>query len=343
MIKIKTTSGIQPIIAILIIFSAILATQCEKESLESLNNSAGNKMKSIRDFQADQELSRYYNLLEQMKKEGYVFYDFRTYLKTDTSQLPKKLIVIRHDIHSRDINYAYAAYEIEEQVIGPRHSTFYVLLDDPVDIALDGPSIENKYMRFLHDMDSCHVDIQPHISPIDLYISSKQPFWEHYPVDTLKYLFNRNYEWEIGKTGRNIKIKGKDVFHINDINRSLIGLLARFNSQWTKQTGLQVQGYAAHGSGTDMNKVLNNAYLLDQDQLLHTGIYQYDTYNTKIFKTLTYLSDNVLPSWMDNPASIKPGRYEFLMHPYQWRPQDKREKNILMGEGHLDSLYRPGI
>jgi hypothetical protein len=300
-------------------------------------------MKSTRDSLADQELSRYYNLLEQMKKEGYVFYDFRTYLNTDTSQLPKKLMVIRHDIHSRDINYAYAAYEIEEQVIGPRHSTFYVLLDDPVDITLDGPSIENKYMKFLHDMDSCHVDIQPHISPIDLYISSKHPYWSKYPVDSLKSLFSRNYEWEIGKTGRNIKIKGKDVFHIFDINRSLIGLLARFNTQWTRQTGLHVQGYAAHGSGTAMNKVLNNAYLLDQDQLLHAGIYQYDTYNTKIFKTLAYLSDNAFPSWMDNPASIKPGRYEFLMHPYQWLSQNKREKNILMEEGHLDSLYRMGI
>ena len=284
MIKLKTAPGKNQIIVGLVFLSVLLAFQCEKEPMENSDNAASIMRKSTRDSLAIQELSGYYNLLEQLKKEGYVFYDFRTYLNTDTSQLPKKLIVIRHDIHSRDIPYAYAAYDIEEQVIGPRHSTFYVLLDDPVDITQVGPSIENKYMKFLHSLDTCHVDIQPHISPIDLYISSKHPYWSKYPVDSLKSLFSRNYEWEIGKTGRSIKIKGRDVFQINDINKSMPGLLAKFNSEWTKQTGLQVQGYSAHGSATAMNKVLNNAYLLDQDVLLHSGLYQYDTYNTKILQ-----------------------------------------------------------
>jgi len=320
MIKFKRTTGKNQVIVGLIVFSTILAFQCEKESLENLNNSDSTQMKSTPDSLAIHEMSRYYNFLEQMKKEGYVFYDFRSYLQADTSRLPEKLIVIRHDIHSRDIPYAYAAYEVEEKVIGPKHSTFYVLLDDPVDITQVGPSIENKYMKFLHTLDTCHVDIQPHISPIDLYISSKHPYWLKYPVDSLKSMFSRNYEWEIGKTGRSIKIKGRDVFQINDINKSMPGLLSRFNSEWTKQTGMQVQGYSAHGSATAMNKVLNNAYLLDQDVLLHSGLYQYDTYNTKILRRLNYLSDNTLPSWMDDPVSIKPGRYEFLMHPYQWRP-----------------------
>jgi hypothetical protein len=343
MFKLKPKPGISPIILSLMLFSGILAFQCEKEPLESLNNNSKNKIKSTSDSLAIHELSRYDNLLETLKNEGYVFYDFNTFLHADTSRLPEKLIVIRHDIHSRDIKYAYDTYEIEKNVIGPGHSTFYILLDDPVELATEGNSIEDNYMRFLHYIDTCHVDIQPHISPIDMYISSKHPFWEHYPVDSLKNLFTRNYEWEIGKTGRSIKIKGKDVFHINDINRSLIGLLTGFNTQWTKQTGLRVQGYAAHGSGTAMNKVLNNAYLLDQYFLLHAGIYQYDTYNTKILKTLNYLSDNALPLWMDNPASIKPGRYEFLMHPYQWRSLMKSEKNIRMEEGLIDSVYQMGI
>jgi hypothetical protein len=343
MFKLKPIPGISPVILSLLLFIGIFTFQCEKESLESVNNKSGITIKPDSDSLAIHELSRYYNLLETLKNEGYVFYDFNTYLHTDTSRLPKKLFVIRHDIHSRDIKYAYDTYEIERKVIGPGHSTFYILLDDPVELATEGNSIETNYMRFLHYMDSCHVDVQPHISPIDMYISSKHPFWEHYPVDSLKNLFNRNYEWEIGKTGRSIKIKGKDVFHVYDINRSLIGLLARFNTEWTKQTGLHVQGYAAHGSATAMNKVLNNAWLLDQDQLLHAGVYQYDAYNTKIFNTLTYLSDNVLPAWMDFPASIRPGRYEFLMHPYQWGPQGKTEKSIRLDERRIDSLYRIGI
>jgi hypothetical protein len=321
---------------ILMLFSSIIVIQCEKEPMENFNSLSKNEMESTNDSIAVRELSRYYNLLETLKNEGYVFYDFNTYLHTDTSRLPPKLFVIRHDIHSRDIRYAYDTFEIEKKVIGAGHSTFFVMLDDPVELATEGRFIEENYMKFLDQMHSYHVDIQPHISPIDMYISSKHPYWEHYPVDSLKNLFSRNYEWEIGRTGRNIKIKGRDVFNIDDINRSLVGLLTRFNSQWTKETGLQVQGYAAHGSGTAMNKVLNNAWLLDQDKLLHTGIYQYDTYNTRILRSLNYLSDNVLPSWMDNPASIKPGRYEFLMHPYQWRPQVNKGKSIRVEEGRMD-------
>ena len=343
MIKLKTKTGINPVISGLVFLSVLLAFQCEKEPMEKMDSATSMKMKSTLDSLEIRELSRYYNFLEQMKKEGYVFYDFRTYLEADTSHLPKKLIVIRHDIHSRDINYAYATYEVEEKVIGPGHSTFYILLDDPVDLSQDGPSVENKYMTFFHYMDSCHVDIQPHISPIDLYISSKHPYWAKYPVDTLKNLFSRNYEWEIGKTGRSIKIKGRDVFNINDINKSMVELLSKFNNEWTKQTGLQVQGYSAHGSATAMNKVLNNAYLLDQDVLLHSGLYQYDTYNTKILRRLNYLSDNTLPAWMDNPDSIVPGRYEFLMHPYQWRPLLNNGNSMKLEANLMDSLYHIAI
>ncbi len=325
MFRLRPVSGINPLFVSLLLSVGLLAFQCEKEPLESLKYSNAGNLKSTGDSLAIHELPEYYNLLETLKKEGYVFEDFRTFLNTDSSRLPEKLIVIRHDIHSRDIQYAYPTYDIEEQVIGPRRSTFYVLLDDPAEMTT-GTAIESDYMKFLRRMKPFHVDIQPHISPIDMYIADKHPVWEHYSVDSLKTLFSRNYAWDIGKTGRRIEIKGRDVFHINDINHTMIGLLANFNEQWTKQTGLPVMGYSAHGTGTAMNKVLNNACLLDQYCLLDTGLYKYDTYNTKILKKLTYLSDNTLPSWMNNPASIKPGRYEFLMHPYQWRTQGNPEK-----------------
>ena len=51
------------------------------------------------------KLPYYYNFLVTMKEAGYTFYDFRTYMRTDTSRLPQKLIVIRHDVHYRDIFY----------------------------------------------------------------------------------------------------------------------------------------------------------------------------------------------------------------------------------------------
>jgi hypothetical protein len=135
----------------------------------------------------------------------------------------------------------------------------------------------------------------------------------------LRELFTQNYRWEINKDGRQIIVTEEDALNLNDINNELISILLKYNQEWTKQTNLDVQGYAAHGSGTVMNKVINNAEILDQFVLLNAGIYEYDTYNSKIFSVLNYLSDNYLPSWMTYPDYIMPGRYQFLMHPYQWR------------------------
>lgn len=264
------------------------------------------------------KLPRYYNFLKTMKEAGYTFIDFRTYMRTDTSRLPRKLIVIRHDIHYRDISYAYFAFQIEQIVIGLRHSTYYVMLNDPLELKVINPAMKSQYMKLVHLLDSNEIDIQPHISPIDMYISNNHPYWEKFSVDSLTRMFNHNYRWDINKTGRNLIVTGKDVFNINDINKSLIPLLLKYNEEWTYETDHDVQGYASHGSGTAMNHILNNAYILDQLALLRIGLYKYDTYNSKIFNVLTYLSDNYLPSWMRDPGTIPPGRYQFLMHPYQW-------------------------
>jgi hypothetical protein len=265
----------------------------------------------------------YYQFLVTMKKNGYTFYDFRTFENTDTSKLPKKLLVIRHDIHYRDIDWAYDAYNIERLVIGPKHSTFYVMLNNPLELANTSIYNETKYMKFIKDFKKYHVDIQPHISPIDMYIAKKKPYWKDFPLDTLKKMFAQNYRVETSKTGEKIVITGKDVFNLVDINVTLLTLLPEYNAQWTKQTRLKVQGYSAHGSATPMNRVINNANILDQFVLLKSGVYQYDDYNSKIFNILKYLSDNTLPPWMTNPGSIAPGRYEFLMHPYQWNVINK--------------------
>lgn len=302
------------LICLLLFF--FLLFQCEKEPL--IEKMPPSVPLTHSDSLVIAKLPRYYKFLVNMKEQGYTFLDFRTYMNKDTSRLPRKLIVIRHDVHFRDIYYAYYALKIEQMVIGPRHSTFFIMINDPVELKIINAGMKNEYMKLIHYLDSCDVDIQPHISAIDLYISNKHPFWENYPKDSLKRMFDHNYRWEINKTGRKLIVTGKDVFNINEINRSLLTLMVKYNEEWTNETNLDVQGYASHGSGTPMNLVINNAYILDQTTLLMLGLYKYDTYNSKIFNVLTYLSDNNLPSWMINPDSIQSGRYQFLMHPYQW-------------------------
>jgi hypothetical protein len=192
------------------------------------------------------------------------------------------------------------------------------MLNDPCELADTINPIQDLYLNLIHYLDSNGVDIQPHVSPIDLYINSAHPYWANYTLDTIKAMFSRNYHWEINSNGRKAVVTGEDVFDLNDINTQLIHLLHDYNREWTKQTNLLVQGYASHGSPTIMNRVINNADILDQFVLLNTSIYKYDTYNSRIFSRLTYLSDNTLPSWMTEPLSINSDRYQFLMHPYQW-------------------------
>lgn len=260
----------------------------------------------------------YYKFLTYMKESGYTFIDFRTYINSDTALLPQKLLVIRHDVHRRDVSWAYIAFQIEQIVIGSGHSTFYIMLNDPIELEQAGSPVQNLYMKLINYLDSNDVDIQPHISPIDFYIYYNHPYWEKYSQSTLQELFEHNYFWGLHKEGKKLSVRGEDVFDLNAINKSLISLLQDYNQEWTRQTKLEVQGYASHGSATPMNYIINNADLLDQTILTDVKIFEYDTYNTKIFKVLTYLSDNSRPAWMKNPQSIQPARYQFLMHPYQW-------------------------
>jgi len=316
----------------LLLFISLLF-QCEKETLVE-------KMPPVvtlthSDSLVIAKLPRYYKFLVKMREEGYSFMDFRTYMDADTSRLPQKLIVIRHDVHYRDIFYAYYALQIEKMVIGPRRSTFFIMINDPLELKTISAGMENEYMTLVHYLDSSDVDIQPHISPVDLYISNYHPFWQYFSKDSLKRMFTHNYRWEINNKGRKLIVTGKDVLNVNDINKSLLLLLPKYNAEWTNETNHDVQGYASHGSGTSMNYIINNADILDQTLLLMLGIYKYDTYNSQLFSVLTYLSDNNLPSWMINPSSIPSGRYQLLMHPYQW----SAGRIGMTGIGYEEEMY----
>ncbi len=311
----------------------LLLTRCEKESnmkappigepIDTVDTVTVPVIDSLilshQDSMAVAKLPAYFRFLDYFRKQGYHFYDFRTYLEKELYKLPEKMLVIRHDVHYRDIPSAYDVLEIEKIVIGPGHSTFYVMLNDPLELANPNFHGETEYLKLIRYLDTNQVDIQPHISPVDMYIAEKHPYWQSLSVDSIKKLFAANYQWSYSHEGTEIITTGTDVFDIADMNKTILSLLPAFNEEWKRETNHTVQGYAAHGSSTHMNYVLNNAYLLDQIDLLESGVYQYDTYNTLIFNILTYLSDNTLPAWMKHPDTVEPGRYQFLAHPYQWK------------------------
>lgn len=262
----------------------------------------------------------YYDFIETMKKQGYVFWDFEKFYTADKSKLPEKLIVIRHDIHGRDIEGGIKADQIEKHLIGKRTATYFVQYDDPTEMTDFG--LQQDYLNFINLLKKDTVDVQPHISINDLYLNYDTPSWRDTDVTELKVLFDEYYEIKIVNDstgiGTHVIPKSIDTMKLKLMNTKIIKILKIYNAKWEKATGLKPRYYASHGSHSPINLVLNNAVILDQTSLLHNGIYLFDTYNTWVAHYLTYLSDNSIPNWISNPSEIKPGRYQLLMHPWVW-------------------------
>ena len=262
----------------------------------------------------------YFNFIETLKKEGFVFWDFDKFYKSDKSKLPEKLIVIRHDIHSRDIDGGVNANKVEKYFIGSRAATYFVMYEDPTEEYDSG--LQLQYLKFIASLNQDTVDVQPHISANDLYIANANPSWKNKDPYELKELFDKYYEVkkisDSHGLGTEIIAKSVDTLHLKQMNTKLIEILKAYNAKWEKATGLKAKYYASHGSKVNINTVLNNAVVLDQLSLLRSGAYEFDTYNSWIAEHLIYLSDNSIPSWIGKPTEVKPGRYQLLMHPWVW-------------------------
>ncbi|NOZ47457.1 MAG: hypothetical protein GXO79_11850, partial [Chlorobi bacterium] len=173
-----------------------------------------------------------------------------------------------------------------------------------------------------------NVDIQPHISPADIYVSNIHPSWEHLSADELTKLVENNYTYKYFNDGIDILISGFDSLNIVLMNQKLPSLLSAYNNKWLEETGLKVESYAAHGSAIALNHALGNTRILNQRVLLNCGLYKFDTFCTLIKNHLTIIHDNERPEWMENPGLIMPGVYELLVHPYVWDdPQSWRDEN----------------
>lgn len=292
----------------------------------------------------------YYDFIATMKKQGYVFWDFEKFYTADKSKLPEKLIVIRHDIHGRDIEGGIKADQIEKNLIGKRTATYFVQYNDPTE--MKDPILQQTYLNFIQYLKKDTVDVQPHISINDLYLYYDSPSWKDKDVTDLKTLFNEYYEIKTENDssgiGTRIITKSIDTMNLKRMNLQMIEVLKIYNSKWETKTGLKARYYASHGSHSPINMVLNNAVILDQISLLHSGVYLFDTYNTWISHYLTYLSDNSIPHWIGNPSEIKPGRYQLLMHPWVWDNYVKSTTSIQQGQqtdwlSHSQKTKQPGM
>ncbi len=263
-------------------------------------------------------LPAYYDFVLYLKANGFTFMDFATYWKADKKSLPEKLFVMRHDVHARDVDLAYSMRKVEQSLLPEASATYFVMLGFPSE--LHDTVKQQRYRDVISWLHAQGVDVQPHISPNDMYVSSYHPAWAKDSLAQLQSAAAGSYSIVQHADGIDIDALPNDLLDIRSMDGRLLDLLRQYNENWTTLTGLTVSYYAAHGSHIPVNLVMNNATLLDQRQLLATGIYEFDAYNTQIHAYIGDLGDNDQPPYMDHPETIEPGRYEFLAHPYLWQP-----------------------
>ena len=315
---------IKKILLLLTIYLSIFLIQsCKNES----NTEKENATPELSFEQAKAELPLYANFLTNFKQRGYTFWDFHEYVLADKSALPEKLIVLRHDVHHRDIPSAYRAKVLEDNIIG-KTATYYVMLDYyPETLEKNYADKRKDYLQIMHYLKDKHVDVQPHVSPWDDYLAAyPNTWWKNLSIDSLRYYKANNYNITKDSLYYQITPKGIDILGIQKVLEKLPLLVENYNKAWEKELGLKVETYAAHGSHTAINHVIGNVVILNTEKLRKANYFALETSSPEVFQKIKFLSDNNRPLWIENPQEIEDGQYELLMHPQVWEnPQEYRD------------------
>ncbi len=301
----------------LVLFLMLLLLSCERSKDTHIIDYM--HLESCSYEEAVSHLPGYEKLILHLLEQDYEFWSFKKYINSNKSALPEKIIVLRHDVHERDLIPAYYMRKIEKELLGEDCSTFFVMLNDPTE-KKDGIKQE-RYSKFISFLIEEGADVQPHISPNDMlsiYYPEDEDWSYKAKKESLQDIFDKNYNIVSDSYGKELIIIGKDVFNLNEKLAKLPSLLIEYNKKWEAKTNSKVLGYAAHGSSIPINLVLNNAVILDLKMLLKQGIYIYDAYNTEGFMNWSYLTDSYKAGWMKKPELITQPRCRMLCHPNQW-------------------------
>lgn len=300
----------------------ILLLGCNENTTQKVIPEAVDKNLDL--MRAKNELPTYYNFLSYFVKKGYAFYDFSHWWNCNKDTLPEKYMVIRHDVHHRDIYNSYLTYIIEHVLIGDKCATYYIMLDNPSEMSEKNYSSKRlDYLEIIQFLKRKGVDVQPHISPADMYLEAKHPWWDSLTDNELKPLFDTNYKYITDSQGTSLLFTGYDTLQIKDIENQLAIILRNYNKMWSKSTGLIVNSYCGHGSEAPMHHILSNYHMLDLKALYNADIYKFETENTRVLNFLKVIHDNERPCWMEKPELISDDIYELLVHPYVWNSYEK--------------------
>lgn len=276
----------------------------------------------------------YKSWLVNLKDRGFVFFNFKDYIdhKENNLKLPEKLIVLRHDIHTRDFINTYKMINIENEVFGTSPATYFVQYNfHPANINRptehereQNETVQNTYIDIINTCIKYNIDVQPHISPMSMYLTEYNPEWQKLTYDDTFNLFHENYDIKFNRNdfvpNFEFIVKNEDFLNINNINKEYIKYISNYFKEWEQKFGFYPIGFSEHGAGIHMSNPKNfpDNIILDQNVIIESKCFKYFSNSQNIYKYLKYLTDNYLAPWMKDPNVIEDIQYQVLVHPKQW-------------------------
>ena len=295
----------------------------------------------------------YKNLLQFYKKNNFEISNFRDFHNKykNNIDLPSKFILLRHDIHLRDIPNAYKMIELENKYYGKNISTYFVqwyfIGTNLYEENCEKKGV-NKYEKFIFYCLKNNIDVQPHYSlfsksykslyermdnninfihnnDISLYVKSTSHKFKSVIIITDSINKQTNYK-EIDLEKDNIYIDCELVDIKNEINKLLNNVknnLINYITQWKNKFSFNPECYSCHGDGIKLTHKLNPNILSSSNELenILVNANSYKTYlgNSSVYK-LKYKSDNTVDKDLINKSLYHSNndQYQLLIHPFIW-------------------------
>jgi len=263
--------------------------------------------------------TEYKELLIFFKKNNYNVINFKDFFNKYSchKDLENKIVLLRHDIHGRDIENAYKMIEIEKNIFGKCVSTFFVQWKF-MGNSVNEYNLENRYAplyeRFVKFCIDNNIDVQPHIAV--LAYAYKNIYNRN--DSNIKNL-NINICYECQNKCLSIKPNEADI-EIEKILNDTVEYIENYINEWEEQFKFRPLIFSSHGDGISLTKKINTnkfGSLKKIENIILNANSPNILLGKKSKYNLDYKCDNGrerLKTFYDNISC----QFELLVHPYVW-------------------------
>lgn len=267
-------------------------------------------------------------------------YQFERYSDFFKNGIEGQSIVLRHDVHARDIDCGYQMLNIEADLGIVNHSTYFVMYKFPAYYRAQrnreaSPEILKKYEAFIKSLLSKGVEVQPHIDPISAFIKEIDRSWLDLSIEEAREIFLDNYEHVISDNEQEIIIKKNDLLNLEKYRNFVVDYTLRYIDLWQKKFGVTPGGFAPHiSSKVSITNIIPSSIIYEDKHVKSKLSNFYNATSPDIFSEAKLLSDNSRPRWMIEYQDIPRASYHMEIHPYLWREDNIQNMKIELANGY---------